>query len=591
MEILAINKQMREWFPHVDISHKSICHKTFNDPPSEKICPYCPVRKTLRDGKVYESVTETPAGKEIRNYRIVSSPVKDKEGNITAVIEMVEDITEYRKTQEKLELFRFLIDKSNDSIFLVDLETGNFLDVNEKACSSLSYEREELLKMAVKDIEVIIPDDFSWKTHMEEVKERKFMILEGIHKGKDGKTFPVEVSISYTTLKDRDYMISVARDITERKKVQEELELFRYILDRARDKILLTDPESGKFLDVNQHACISLGYKREELLNMKVMDIELEIPDETVWKKCAMKVKEEKFILVYGRTKRKDGTVFPVEIIASYVTMKDRDYIVSVVRDITERKKAEEELKKYSDHLVEMVEEKTKELVEAREKLLRKEKLVMLGQMAGTVGHELKNPLATMNNAVYFLKMILPGENDLIKEYLEILSVEIRRIDKIVTNLRNFSRVKSVAEKEKIDVAFLLEQVIERAEPHEGVAVRINIPSPLPSVYFDKGHLEQIFLNLFNNAFQAMKDGGILSIDVRGEEDFISVATGDTGCGISRENLEKIFEPLFTTKPKGIGLGLYICRNLTEANGGKIMVESEEGKGTTFILEIPVVRE
>ncbi|MBI5308710.1 MAG: hypothetical protein HZB37_10370 [Planctomycetes bacterium] len=102
MEVLSLNKQLKKWFPDIDTSKRPICHKAFNNPPREEICPYCPTSKTLQDGQVHESITETPAGREIRNYRIISSPIKDKEDKTTAAIEMVEDITDRIRAEKAL---------------------------------------------------------------------------------------------------------------------------------------------------------------------------------------------------------------------------------------------------------------------------------------------------------------------------------------------------------------------------------------------------------------------------------------------------------------------------------------------------------
>jgi len=106
MEILAINREQRRWFPNIDVSKRPVCYKTFNDPPREGICPYCPLYKSLQDGQVHESITETPAGDKIINYRIIASPIKDKDGRVVAAIEMVEDITERRQRKEELDMYR-----------------------------------------------------------------------------------------------------------------------------------------------------------------------------------------------------------------------------------------------------------------------------------------------------------------------------------------------------------------------------------------------------------------------------------------------------------------------------------------------------
>jgi len=106
MEIITINKQMHKWFPHIDVSKRPICFRAFNDPPRKDICSYCPTHKTLQDGQVHESVTDTPLGNEIRNYRIISSPIFNSEGKVTAAIEMVEDITESKKAEKKIQEYQ-----------------------------------------------------------------------------------------------------------------------------------------------------------------------------------------------------------------------------------------------------------------------------------------------------------------------------------------------------------------------------------------------------------------------------------------------------------------------------------------------------
>lgn len=136
---------------------------------------------------------------------------------------IIRDITERKQADAELRLFRSLIDRTNDAIFVVDPDTGRFLYVNEKACGSLGYSREELLQMSVTDIEAVVPDNFSWEAHVREVRTQGAMLLEGQHKCKDGLIFPVEVNVSFIGHEQADYMVAVVRDITERKRGEEQL--------------------------------------------------------------------------------------------------------------------------------------------------------------------------------------------------------------------------------------------------------------------------------------------------------------------------------------------------------------------------------
>jgi len=275
---------------------------------------------------------------------------------------------------------------------------------------------------------------------------------------------------------------------------------------------------------------------------------------------------------------------------------EEQSLFQEVVRDIAfalhnleteeERRQAEEKLKHYSDHLEEMVEERTRKLKEAQEKLIRREKLSVLGQMAGSVGHELRNPLGVISNAAYYLRMTLSEADETTKEYLEMISSEVANSEKIISDLLDLSRTRA-AQKEKVTISELISQALEKQPIPQGIEVRREISPQLPYLYVDPRQIEEVLINLIINAYQAMPKGGTLTIKAREKEDKVLILITDTGVGISKENLSKLFDPLYTTKTRGIGLGLSVSQNLTEVNGGEIKVKSKEGEGTTFTLTFP----
>ena len=264
---------------------------------------------------------------------------------------------------------------------------------------------------------------------------------------------------------------------------------------------------------------------------------------------------------------------------------------LSTARDITETRLAEEEIHVLNAELEERVARRTRELSEAQEKIVRQEKLAVLGQMAGGVGHELRNPLGVISNAVYYLKMIQPEMDMKVKQYLEMIETETRIAEKIITDLLEFGRAKSGV-KETVSISNLIELTLSRRPAPFNISVLKNLPADLPHVSVDPHQISQILENLMVNAFQAMPEGGVLNIhgkpEVKNDRKYVSVSVGDTGSGISKENMGKLFEPLFTTKPSGIGLGLAVCRKLIDANEGWIDVQSEEGKGSVFTVHLPV---
>ena len=232
--------------------------------------------------------------------------------------------------------------------------------------------------------------------------------------------------------------------------------------------------------------------------------------------------------------------------------------------------------------------ESTRQLAAAQEELVRKEKLAILGQLSGSVGHELRNPLGVMSNAVYFLQMVLAEADETTREYLGIIKHEIDNSLRIITDLLDFARTRT-PQRVVVTAGELVRQSLERCLLPEQVTVTVDVPDRFPVLNVDPLQMEQVLTNLITNAVQSMPEGGALRVAARQfAGDFIAIAVSDSGVGITPENMKKLFQPLFTTKAKGIGLGLVVCKNLVEANGGQIEVESELGLGTTFTVLLPL---
>jgi len=264
----------------------------------------------------------------------------------------------------------------------------------------------------------------------------------------------------------------------------------------------------------------------------------------------------------------------------------DLPQAITSIMDISERKATEEELERHRHHLEDMVAERTEELENARDALVRQERLAVLGQLAGGVSHELRNPLGVISNAVYFLRSVMPDADDRVKEYLEIIASEVRSSDRIVAGLLDLSRTRP-AERGDVRVAELVATVLEKQPPPDGIEVATDIDPALQPVHVDVQQISQVLNNLVTNAYQAMPGGGTLKIKATAAEDGARISFADTGCGIPEEDMEKLFEPLFTTKARGIGLGLSVSKNLAEVNGGSIEVEGEVDQGSTFTVVLP----
>jgi signal transduction histidine kinase len=234
-----------------------------------------------------------------------------------------------------------------------------------------------------------------------------------------------------------------------------------------------------------------------------------------------------------------------------------------------------------------MVAERTKELEKAQEQLLRKEKLAAIGQLSGGIGHELRNPLGVISSAVYMLQFLLPDAGEQVLEYLSLISEETQSALKIVSDLMDFARTRP-AQREETDLPSLVARVLERYPPSQDIRLSIEMDADLPITFVDPQQIELVLGNLIANAYQAMPGGGILTVCAQDSGGTVFLSVRDTGCGISEENLDRLFEPLFTTKSGGIGLGLATSKTLVEANEGSIEVQSQKGQGSTFTIALPV---
>ena len=262
--------------------------------------------------------------------------------------------------------------------------------------------------------------------------------------------------------------------------------------------------------------------------------------------------------------------------------------VVLVFRDITEKKQVEKVLHEYSEKLEQMVEDRTKKLRDAQEQLVRQEKLAVLGQLGGGVGHELRNPLGAIRNSTYYLKMVLKHPEPGVRDALEILEKEVNISERIIRSLLSFASPEPSAFI-NVDINDVVQAALSRIPVPEKVEVALELDENLPVILADPDQLDQAFGNFILNAIQAMPEGGRLVVksEVR-DADQVTVSVTDTGVGMDKGTQTKIFEPLFTTKAKGIGLGLALTKMLVEANRGKIDVLSEVGKGTTFTVILPV---
>jgi signal transduction histidine kinase len=245
--------------------------------------------------------------------------------------------------------------------------------------------------------------------------------------------------------------------------------------------------------------------------------------------------------------------------------------------------KNEKRLQEYAEHLEELVKEEANKLKDS-------ERLAAIGETAGMVGHDIRNPLQTITSCVYLAKEELksPGnvKKEELTESLAMIEEQIDYINKIVLDLQDF--VKPLNPKiEEVDIHKLVKDAFLSSPTPENIKVLISIDEKLRQLVVDRYLIKRVLINLITNAIQAMPDGGTLTVNATYKSGMALISVEDTGLGIPEENRSKIFKPLFTTKSKGQGFGLSVCKRLIEAHNGSIAFESELDKGSKFTIKIP----
>jgi len=233
------------------------------------------------------------------------------------------------------------------------------------------------------------------------------------------------------------------------------------------------------------------------------------------------------------------------------------------------------------------LQDKTRQLAEAQESLVARERLAAIGELAGSVGHELRNPLGVIRNAAYYLRKRLCEQDEDVREMVELMDTQVHVCDRTIAALLDFARPEQ-AVVEATDIHAVVEEVLGAAAVPAGVSVELQLDPNVPSVRADRHQIAEVFANLLSNACQALRDRGSIRIStgVEADGETVAIEFADTGPGIAPEHLDRIFDPLFTTKAKGIGLGLVVCKRFVERQGGTLEVRSEPGQGAVFTVRL-----
>ncbi|MDW7675115.1 MAG: PAS domain S-box protein, partial [Bacillota bacterium] len=536
--------------------------------------------------------------KDGTSFPVEVSSQGTKLGGERVLLSIIRDISDRKRAERALreseEKFRNLFNIATDAIYLHELiddeeNISRFIEVNDGACKMLGYTKEEIIGLSPKDIN---SEDF--KTTKKEILlktiEEKDYSYYAVHLSKMGMEIPVEVKSHYFEEGGKRLIFSIARDVSKRKAAERALkeseQKFREIFHNVTDSILVQELMDnglpGKYIEVNDAACRTWGYTREEFLNRSIDSINSykKFPNVELMLKEFHNTGSVSF---ETSTYNRDGNLKHVEINAHKILMNEKPVLLSILHDVTDKKQAEIALKKA----------KNKAEAASRSK----------SEFLANMSHEIRTPL---NGIVGMIDLTLLTELDYEQhENLTIAKSCANSLLKIINDILDFSKMeagKLAIDNLPFDLKGLVEEIVKThavGAEEKGLEFNYTFSSNIPQVVMaDPNRLQQILNNLLNNAIKFTEKGEVTLIVKKGmvADDYVELkfAVADTGIGISNEHIQLLFKSFsqvdssITRRFGGTGLGLVISKQLVEMMGGSMWVESEEDRGSTFCFTIKV---
>jgi PAS domain S-box-containing protein len=550
-------------------------------------------QKALKTGNI-KRVELTLTNKDNKTFIVSLSArlMKDASGKPKSFVTITKNITERKQIEMELreaeKRYHALFDQAPLGILLIDPETARAVEFNEEAHRQLGYSREEFAELSIFNYEVIETPEET-KAHMKRVLQQGKDEFETKHRAKNGEIRDVVNHVQVIELNGKKLLHIITRDITEQKKMEADVKQKLDMLEAMTENLgvgLGIISKDYRVLWVNKFIKNNVGDVEGKQCYSSLNTLDHICPD------CGVrKVFEEGVERDFHEYSQigVHGDMYHVELIATPLKDKDGNITAALefVVDIAEKKRMQRQLTEYSQKLEKLVEKKTAQLKQTQAKLVKSERLATIGELAAMVGHDLRNPLTGITGAVYYLKAKQKQKNDpKIKQMIDVIDECINYSNKIIDDLLDYSRELKL-EPTETNPRKLLSQSLSMIKIPKNVKIT-DTTQDEPKITVDEAKMNRIFVNIIKNSIEAMPNGGTLTITSKAAKRRMKITCTDTGAGMTRETLRKIGSPLFTTKSKGMGFGLAICKRIVEAHGGRMHVKSAVGKGTTITVTVPV---
>jgi PAS domain S-box-containing protein len=508
----------------------------------------------------------------------------------TTELDISRDITEHKKNEEEIDTWKnhceSLIEASGQLVFEYHIGTGDIM-WGLHLEQVLGYSPDEMGGGMVQWKEMIHPDERDKVLRTLKIVEKYLTPFDAQYRirHKNGAYRWVHHRGNFVMGRQGKgmYMIGMIQDITARREVEKELQeseaRYHSLFKKNQAAMLMIDPETTAIVDANLAACVFYGYPYEKMLKLKIPDINT-LTTEGVKTEMQRALTEQSNHFYYQH-RLANGQIRDVEVYSGPLFMRGKQWLYSIIHDITERKLAEEALHRSNDQLRELNNQKN--------------------EFLGMAAHDLRNPIAVIQNASLVLsKYSSENLSQKQQEFLKKIHETSKFMLELLNNLLDISKIESG----KLELEITRDHYPNFVENNvkfnslfaaeKGIAINLVLSDDLPLVSFDKNKIEQVLNNLISNAIKYSHPNTTITIEVLREKDFVVTKVVDQGQGVREEELPRVFEAFqkTSTKPtageKSTGLGLAIVKKIVEGHQGEIGVESEVGKGSTFFFKLPL---
>jgi len=498
--------------------------------------------------------------------------------------------------KQDLDIFNILLSAVSEGIIIVD-EKQIIVDANQSAETMFGYDKKELLN---KPLNILIPSNLHkvhashFKSFMSDNNTRKTRmerVVFGVRK--DGSDFRVELVLNGFTIYNKKHVLALVKDVTDIEIIEQENAHFAKIFHESLNEIFVCDAKTLKFLNVNYGAQKNLGYTLDELKLMTPLDIKPSYTEKDFRISMELLNKENIKKLEFECAQiRKDGTIYPVEVHLQRSNIGNKDVIVAIVLDITERKN-------YTENLEQTVSQRTEELKIALR--AEKEHNELKTKFLTLVSHEFKTPLSGILTSTMLLsKYKLTKEQEKRDKHIETITILVNSLNNILNDFLSVDKIET-GNIQYTSRTFKLSKLVKDVVYNAGVLLKegqeINYPKNIDevSLYLDENILELILSNLVNNAVKYSSENATIDIDITQNNKEIIFSITDNGIGIPKKDQKHIFNRYYRAEnvksTQGTGIGLNIVKNHLDYLGGSISFKSEENVGSTFTVSIPNINQ